>query len=476
MCQKIREPYFRMIATALIVAFAATANAACTTADTQTMSDCVEKLTLPTDGTKDKLCLYYKKSVACYPKCYCDDDTPAAKNAIAAVEKGYKDAGCSGEAKCGGSENSANSACTTAEAQTMSDCVAKLTMPTNVTAKDEMCPYYKDFMACYPKCYCDDDTPAAKNAIAAVEKGYKDMGCSGEAKCGGSDMKDMNSAGTCASDEATRMSECINMLSLPIDVNKDKSCSFYRGVMGCYPSCYCADTAQASQISSAEKGYKDAGCSGEAKCGGSENSANAACTLAEAQTMSDCVQKLTLPTNGTKDKMCLYYKGMMACYPKCFCDDDTPAAKDVIAAVEKLYKDAGCSGEAKCGGSENWDPTISGSDMKDMNSAGTCASDDVSLISKCVNSLPIPTDGDKAKVCTYYKHTIECYPSCLCERNKKRYKDAGCEGEITCGGASVYSDASENSDSVHSGSMGGALEHSVYGLFIWFGILVSLWL
>ena len=164
MCQKIREPYFRMIATALIVAFAATANAACTT-DNQ---------------------------------------------------------------------------------QTMSDCVAKLTMPTNVTAKDEMCPYYKDFQACYPKCYCDDDTPAVKDAIAAVEKRYKDLRCSGEAECvgsenrdptnSGSDMKDTNSAGTCASDEATRMSECINMLSLPIDVNKDKSCSFYRGVMGCNPT------------------------------------------------------------------------------------------------------------------------------------------------------------------------------------------------------------------------------------------------
>eukprot|EP00946_MAST-07B_sp_MAST-7B-sp1_P001080 g1080.t1 len=89
------------IAAALTLAMAATANAACTTDDTKTMTDCAAKLSLPTDGDKTKMCEFYKGAMACYPKCYCDDSSQAAKDAIAASEKGYKDAGCDGEAKCG---------------------------------------------------------------------------------------------------------------------------------------------------------------------------------------------------------------------------------------------------------------------------------------------------------------------------------------------------------------------------------------
>ena len=79
---------------------AATANAACTTDATKTMTDCAAKLHCPLMATRLR-CANHKGAMACYPKCYCDDSSQAAKDAIAASEKGYKDAGCDGEAKCG---------------------------------------------------------------------------------------------------------------------------------------------------------------------------------------------------------------------------------------------------------------------------------------------------------------------------------------------------------------------------------------
>ena len=77
--------------------------------------------------------------------------------------------------------------------------------------------------------------------------------------------------------------------------------------------------------------------------------ANAACDATVQKEMVDCYQKLSLPTDGDKAKSCEYYKNYLGCFPSCYCDDDTQTVKDAVALQEKLYKDAGCDGEAKCG-------------------------------------------------------------------------------------------------------------------------------
>ena len=74
------------------------------------MSECVGKIDVLTTTDKAATCKYYGDSMACYPKCYCDDAN--YKTSIELVEKSLKDAGC-GTIKCGSAASlSASSAVT----------------------------------------------------------------------------------------------------------------------------------------------------------------------------------------------------------------------------------------------------------------------------------------------------------------------------------------------------------------------------
>jgi hypothetical protein len=59
-----------------LAAFAATAQAACTAAETTAMTDCTKKIMddmIKTPWTKDNYCAKSQSLYACYPACYCDD-------------------------------------------------------------------------------------------------------------------------------------------------------------------------------------------------------------------------------------------------------------------------------------------------------------------------------------------------------------------------------------------------------------------
>ena len=64
----------------------------------------------------------------------------------------------------------------------MSECTAAIIMPTG-TDMAAFCKYAKDTMACYPKCYCDDD--AYKSSIDLAVKTYSEApyNCK-DIKCG----------------------------------------------------------------------------------------------------------------------------------------------------------------------------------------------------------------------------------------------------------------------------------------------------
>ena len=79
-----------MIALTLL---AAGANAACTTAATGAMSECMSKIQediTKTAPTKDTICKTYQDVLACYPSCYCED--AALKDTRDVAEKSMKDA------------------------------------------------------------------------------------------------------------------------------------------------------------------------------------------------------------------------------------------------------------------------------------------------------------------------------------------------------------------------------------------------
>ena len=60
----------------ILVAFAATAQAACTADDTTAMNECAGKMQEKgiDMNDKDKICPYVQELLACYPSCYCDDE------------------------------------------------------------------------------------------------------------------------------------------------------------------------------------------------------------------------------------------------------------------------------------------------------------------------------------------------------------------------------------------------------------------
>jgi len=61
----------------------------------------------------------------------------------------------------------------------MTKCMTDIPMETSVD-KAAWCKYYDKYMACYPKCYCDD--ALYKSTIDASKKSMEIYGCT--SKCG----------------------------------------------------------------------------------------------------------------------------------------------------------------------------------------------------------------------------------------------------------------------------------------------------
>ena len=106
----------------ILVAFAATAQAACTADDTAAMSECATKMQEKSSDAndKDKICPYVQELLACYPSCYCDDANNKATmdKSIKQLEDSIKKMhALSCPLKCGATSSSMSSTC--------SDCVAK---------------------------------------------------------------------------------------------------------------------------------------------------------------------------------------------------------------------------------------------------------------------------------------------------------------------------------------------------------------
>ena len=64
--------------------------------------------------------------------------------------------------------------------------------------------------------------------------------------------------------------------------------------------------------------------------------------------MSECTTAITVPTGTDMAAFCKYAKDLMACYPKCYCDD--AAYKSAIDTTVKTYSEApyNCK-DIKCG-------------------------------------------------------------------------------------------------------------------------------
>merc|ERR1711966_476470 len=87
-----------LLLVAIAVCIVSIVDAACTLDELTKMSECVGKIDVLTTTDKAATCKYYGDSMACYPKCCCDDAN--YKTSIELVEKSLKDAGC-GTIKCG---------------------------------------------------------------------------------------------------------------------------------------------------------------------------------------------------------------------------------------------------------------------------------------------------------------------------------------------------------------------------------------
>ena len=78
--------------------------------------------------------------------------------------------------------------CSEADIASAETCIAKVTMPTDITDKAKICTYEQEAYKCWPKCACN--VQANKDAIAALETADADC----KITCGSTDAGDCSAA------------------------------------------------------------------------------------------------------------------------------------------------------------------------------------------------------------------------------------------------------------------------------------------